>query len=113
MFSKQTLAKIIFCFTIFMVILPKFVRAEDDDDDILGEIIVDLFIGIAVSACETNATCNKFMSIIAITIVIFTLIMCCINGCKCDDDYRHNKRTFRRIGTATVGYGIGRSIFRR
>lgn len=111
MFSKQTLVKIFFFFTIILVVLPKFIRANDDDD-ILGEIITDIFIGVAVAACETSATCSSFMSIVSIAIIIFTLIVCCVNGCKCDDEYRPSGRTFRRIGTAGVGYGIGRTIFR-
>tara|TARA_B100001063_G_scaffold239416_1_gene262938 strand:+ start:593 stop:928 length:336 start_codon:yes stop_codon:yes gene_type:complete len=111
MFSKQTLGKIFFFFTIILVVLPKFIRA-DDDDDMLGEIITDLFIGVAMGACETSATCSSFMSIVSIAIIIFTLIVCCVNGCRCDDEYRPNGRTFRRMGTAGVGYGIGRTIFR-
>ena len=112
MFSKQTLAKIFFCLTIVLVILPKFVRADDDDDDdILGEMMVDLFIGIAMAACETSATCSSFMMIVTIAFVLFAMLGCCINGCRCDDEYRPNRKTFRRMGTAGVGYGIGRNLF--
>tara|TARA_B100001121_G_C18617819_1_gene587780 strand:+ start:674 stop:1012 length:339 start_codon:yes stop_codon:yes gene_type:complete len=111
MFSKQTLAKIFFCLTIVIAILPKFVRAEDDDEDILGEIMVDLFIGVAMAACETSATCSSFMTIVTIAIVLFTTLGCCINGCKCDDEYTPNRKIFRRVGTAGVGYGIGRNLF--
>ena len=113
MLSKQTLAKIFFFFTIVLFILPKFIRAEDDDDDIIGEIIVDLFIGVAMAACETSATCSSFMTIVTITIILFTLLGCCISGCKCDDEYRPSGKTYRRIGTGAIGYGIGRSLFRR
>ena len=112
MFSKQTLAKIFFFFTIVLAIMPKFIRAEDDDDDILGQIVVDLMVGIAVAVCETNATCSAFMTIVAIAFIIISLICCCINGCRCDDEYRPSGRTFRRAGTGAIGYGIGRSLFR-
>ena len=110
--SKQTLAKIFFLLIIFLTILPKFVKADDDDDDIIGEIIVDLLIGVAMAACETSATCSSFMTIVSIAIILFTLLGCCISGCKCDDEYRPSGKTYRRIGTGVIGYGIGRSIFK-
>ena len=113
MSSKQTLAKIFFLLTIFLTILPKFVKADDDDDDIVGEIIVDLFAGVAMAACETSATCSSFMTIFTIAMFLFTLLCCCINGCKCDDEYRPSGKTYRRIGTGAIGYGVGRSLFRR
>ena len=111
MFSKQTLSKIFFFFTIVLFILPKFIRAEEDDDDLLGEIIVDLMVGVAVSACETNAMCSAFMTIMTIAIIIISLIGCCINGCRCDDEYRPSRKSLRRVGTGAIGYGIGRSLF--
>lgn len=113
MFSKQTLAKIFFFFTIVLAILPKFIRAEDDDDDdILGEILTDLMVGVAVASCETNALCSAFMTIVSIAFIIISLICCCINGCRCDDEYRPSRKSFRRAGTGAIGYGIGRSLFR-
>ena len=111
--SKQTLAKIFFFFTIVLLILPKFIRAEDDDDDIIGEIIMDLFIGVAMAACETSATCSSFMTTVTIAIILFTLLGCCISGCKCDDEYRPSGKTYRRIGTWVVGYNIGRAFIKR
>ena len=110
--SKQTLAKIFFLLTIFLTILPKFVKADDDDDDIIGEIMIDLFIGVALAVCETSATCSSFMTIVTIAMILFTLLGCCISGCKCDDEYRPSGKTYRRIGTGAIGYGIGRSIFK-
>lgn len=112
MFSKQTLTKIFFFFTIALAILPKFIRAEDDDDDLLGEVLTDIMVGVAVASCETNALCSAFMTIIAIVAITITLIGCCINGCRCDDEYRPSRKSFRRAGTGAIGYGIGRSLFR-
>ena len=111
MFSKQTLTKIFFFFTIALVILPKFIRAEDDDDEILGELLTDLMVGVAVSACETNAMCNAFMTIVTIAFIIISLIGFCINGCRCDDEYTPTRKSFRRAGTSAIGYGVGRALF--
>ena len=111
MFSKQTLTKIFFFFTIALVILPKFIRAEDDDDEILGELLTDLMVGVAVSACETNAMCSAFMTIVTIAVIIISLIGFCINGCRCDDEYTPSRKSFRRAGTSALGYGIGRTLF--
>ena len=114
MISKQTLAKLLFLLTIILTVLPKIVRAEEDeDDDIIGELIIDLFVGIAMATCETNETCSKFMTIIAVAIMIFSIISCCITGCKCDKKYKPNGKTLRRAGTIGIGYGISRRILKR
>ena len=112
MFSKQTLTKIFFFLTIALAILPKFIRAEDDDDEILSELLTDLMVGVAVSACETNAMCSAFMTIVSFAVIIISLIGFCINGCRCDDEYRPSRSTLRRAGTGAIGYGIGRSLLR-
>ena len=86
-------------------------RAEDDDDEILSELLTDLMVGVAVSACETNAMCSAFMTIVTIAFIIISLIGFCINGCRCDDEYRPSRKSFRRAGTGVIGYGIGRALF--
>ena len=111
---KQTLLNIFFSLTIILTILLKFAKADDDDDDdIIGEIMIDLFIGVALAVCETSATCSSFMTIVTIAMILFTLLGCCISGCKCDDEYRPSGKTFRRIGTGVVGYNIGRAFIKR
>ena len=65
MFSKNTIAKILFVFTIMLTIFPKFIRAEDDNNNVLGEIAVDFMIGASMAVCETSAVCSSFMSFIA------------------------------------------------
>lgn len=113
MFSKQTLVKIFFLLTIFLTILPKFVRADDDDDDnIVGEIIVDLFVGIALAACETSAACSSFMTIISLIFLFIGIITWCASGADCRD-CSPSRKSFRRAGTTGIGYAAGRSLFRR
>ena len=40
MFSKNTIAKILFVFTIMLTIFPKFIRAEDDNNNVLDSLFV-------------------------------------------------------------------------
>ena len=55
---------------------------------------------------------EPFEYIPIIAIILFAMLCCCINGCRCDDEYRPSRKTFRRMGTVGAGYGIGRSMFR-
>lgn len=98
---------------IILAIMPKFIRAEDDDDNLLGDVLTDIMVGVAVASCETNALCSAFMTIVSIAFIIIILIGCCINGCRCDDEYRPSRKSLRRVGTSAIGYGIGRTIFNR
>jgi hypothetical protein len=106
MFSKNTIVKVLFVFTIMLIIYPKFIRAEDDDDDVLGEIAIDLMIGFGMAVCETSVACSSFMSLV----VIITLIS--LPFCLCADviDPRDfcNKRQARRGLTTGIGYGLAR-----
>ena len=108
MFSKNTTIKIFFIFTIFIAIFPKFIRAEDDDDDIVGEIIMDLSSGVMIAMCETSVACSSFMPIVAI-ITLISLPFCLCAGIIEPDDLC-NKKQARRGLTTGVGYGIARSF---
>ena len=85
---------------------------NDDDDDMLGELVIDLLIGVAGAACETSATCSAVMGTICIIVIVISLIIWMIEGCKCDCHYPSG-RDVRRLGGVGLGYGIGRSMFRR
>lgn len=108
MFSKNTITKIFFIFTIFIAIFPKFIRAEDDDDDIVGEIIMDLAVGVMIAMCETSVTCSSFMNIVII-IALISLPFCLCAGVIEPGDIC-NKKHARRGLTTGVGYSVARSF---
>ena len=97
----------VFIALIFMI---KFmmVFAEDDDVDIMGEIIVDLFTGAAMEICSHYATCSAFMTIIAIITLIVMCIGCMTGNIQTGDVI--NRRTARRIGTQYVGGSFARTM---
>jgi len=111
MFSKNTISKILFVFTIMLLIFPKFIRAEDADDDQSGDLAVDLMIGVGVAICETSATCSLFMSFIAIIALITIIFALCAGAIEPSD--LCNKRQARRGLTAGIGYGLARRSLRK
>ena len=111
MFSKNTIAKILFVLTIMLTIFPKFIRAEDADEYDEGEIAVDLMAGAAIAICETSATCSLFMYFIAISALITILFGLCAGAIKPSD--LCNKRQARRGLTAGIGYGLARRSLRK
>lgn len=94
-----------FVFMLF-IFCTKVVRAEDDDeDDILGEIIVDILVGTALAVCQSNAVCNGLLTLLTIIFITFSLIGWCLSGCECDCE-APNRRQMRRTGTIGLGYGL-------
>jgi len=90
----------------------KVAASDDDDDDMLGELVIDLLLGVAGAACETSAACSAVMGTICMIVIAISIIIWMIEGCKCDCHYPTG-RDVRRIGGIGLGYGFGRSIFRR
>ena len=100
--------KMIFVLLSLFILFSLFtaVKAEtDDDDDILGEILVDLLTGIAVDMCSQSVACSQVMFVLcALFLVVGLLISCCTGECICDCD----RRTVRRAGTVYTGAQIRR-----
>ena len=85
-----------------MMFTIKFARAEEDEeDDIIGEMIVDLLVGAAVGVCQSIAACSFMRTIITLIFIVFALLNACINGC---DDMRYpTSREMRRASTMYLG----------
>ena len=106
MFSKKSIVY----FTTFLILAFTFVKPviadDDEDDNILGEIVVDLMVGAFVAACETSVTCSYYMNILAVFFMIVSIITCCINGPGSTMDEWGTSRNARRAGTAYMGYRL-------
>lgn len=108
--TNISFSTVIYTLIILFIITISVVKAEEDDDDILGEILTDILVGSAVAVCESYAACKGFMILITIVFIIISLIGWCCNGCRCDDEYYPSRRTMRRAGTSAISYGITRSL---
>ena len=95
--------------SLFFVMKFTTVIARDDDDD-LGDVVVDLMIGAGMAICEEFVACKLFMIIAGLASVLMILIGLCSGEMSCNE--LCNRRTARRGFTTGVGYGLTRS-FRR
>lgn len=95
---------------VFLTLLSQ-VRGDDDEDNLLGEVLVDVMVGVAVAACESSVACNGFLSIIIL--ISFILILCtCICGSDRDrQELWDSMPSGRRYVSTGAGYAIGRRMF--
>ena len=57
------------------------VKAEsDEDDDLAGEIIIDLLTGVVLEMCTESVKCSQFLTIFTLAMLMFGLVMTCITG---------------------------------
>ena len=93
-----------------LILITKFtlVAADDDDDDIIGELVVDLLVGVAMSICESFVMCKIMMMVAGLISLTIVLMGLCSGEIGCEDIC--NRRTARRSFTTGIGYGIGRSM---
>ena len=107
MFSKKT----IFYSMVFITFFGLFVaKAEDDeDDDISGEIVADLFIGLGIAICEEFVMCKFFMLLAGL--IGFIVFLIGSSDVSCLDLF--TSRNTRRGLTVGAGYGLTRSFRNR
>jgi hypothetical protein len=92
------------CVLTFFVLFVSVARAEDDDDDILGEMTTDLAIGVFMGICSSFAMCHLFMVTLGFISFVMVIIGICSGEIGCDEIF--NCRNVRRGATI----GIGRRI---
>lgn len=95
---------------VFLSLLSQ-VRGEDDDDNLLGEVVVDLMTGIAVAACQSSVMCNGFLSIIVLTSLMLLLCTCICGSDRDRQELWNSIPSGRRFATTGAGYAIGRRMF--
>ena len=68
-------------FLIIMFSMFTVAKAEsDDDDDILGEIVIDIMTGIFLEMCSESATCSSLLMITMMALLLTIVILSCITG---------------------------------
>ena len=92
--------------TTFLSILCAVRGAEDDD--IIGEIIIDLAVGVGMSICEQYVLCRAVLIITTGIVLSITLILLCTGEIPIEEIC--NRRTTRRGFTTGIGYALGRSF---
>ena len=81
---------------------------DDDDDNIIGEIVIDLLAGVMIEECGKYPTCRFYLTFISLTILLTALISCVLSGeCRCRP---LNNRELRRIGTTYAGMRLRRAF---
>jgi len=103
------MSKSMWVFT-FLLFATKCIATNDDDDNIVGEVVVDLMIGVGMAICDEFVMCKLFMMMMGFVCAIMVLIGLCSGEISCEDIC--NCRNARRGFTSGVGYGVTRS-FRR
>ena len=104
--------KLFFVTLVFMMVVLKFSKAQDEeDDDMFEEFLIDILVGSAMAVCETNAMCSTIMWTLFLVVLFINLVLCCINGLKCYCcDVR--EKEIRRMGSVGASYYITRSLIR-
>ena len=95
---------------LFLSIISLTVAHEDDEDNILGELIVDLMIGGAIEICTSFHTCSVLLNIFTMAVITCALIGLCINGCK--DCRLPTEREAKRGIRRGLGIYAGRRLVR-
>tara|TARA_X000000368_G_scaffold397719_1_gene367130 strand:+ start:267 stop:587 length:321 start_codon:yes stop_codon:yes gene_type:complete len=87
------------------------VAATDDDDDGIGEIIVEItafIIGDVIGSCSVNPECaavfGPLIFYMTVVVIVLTIILTCC--CGYDDDYYGSSRRYNRRA-AMFGAGLG------
>ena len=94
-------------FVVIMFSMFTAVKAEtDDDDEILGEVLIDLLTGVVLEMCTESETCGYLLYIFTVAIILFGIIMTCVTG-ECFFE-RPTLRDVRRGATVYGGMRLKR-----
>lgn len=103
MFSKKNTIYFMSLLMLAISFIKPVMAADDDDDNILGEIAADIAGGVFMAVCETSTACTEIMNIICVFSLVVALILCCMNPEQfCNDCCR--PKTFRRSATSYATY---------
>ena len=103
--SKKLIPYLLIMFTLF-----SFARA-DEEDDLLGEIAMDLLVGVGMAVCETSAACSAMMTVVTVMVLLFMLCTCLCGSDRDRRDMWDSMPSARRVGTTGAGYYAAKSAF--
>lgn len=94
---------------ILFLLLPKIVRAEDDEECDLCNIAA----GAAIAVCEEFAACRAFMFFTVMIFLFVTLLMCICGGPDTRRDMWNSMPSGRQAVGGAAGYYGTRALLRR
>ena len=98
---KKTTA--IYFIGLIILLVPSLIKAENDDEEC---IICDMLIGAAVAVCETDETCNSFMTIVAIMAICVSILSCIFGDEDTRDEIWDNVPSGKQSVSMGIGYGL-------
>ena len=108
MFKKPHLSQ---AFALLLLFSSCVTSYAEDDDDLMGELAIDLLIGVGAAICEQFVTCNIILTIVIAMATIIITIGLCTGDIPLED--LCNRTAVRRAFTSAIGYGGARSVLRR
>lgn len=93
---------------ILFLILPKIVRADDEECD-----LCNIAVGVAVAVCEEFAACRMFMLFAGMIFLFIAIITCLCGGPDARRDMWNSRPSGRRVAGVAGGYYGARALLRR
>lgn len=97
---------IFWMFGFIFLITSTIVKADDDEECILCEVMV----GVAIAICEEFAVCRTFMLFTGIILILVSLLMWCFGEKEIRRDMWNSSPSYRSIGSTAVGYSLTRAF---
>ena len=94
---------------ILFLILPKIVRADDDEECDLCNIAA----GVAVAVCEEFAACRAFMFFTVMIFLFVAILTCLCGGPEDRRDFWDSMPSGRGAAAGAGGYFAARALLKR
>ena len=98
---------VIYFIGFIILLVPSLVKADNADDEEC--IICDMLIGAAIAVCETDETCNSFMTIVSIMAICVSILSCIFGDEETRDEIWDNVPSGKQSASMGVGYGLARA----
>ena len=95
---------------ILFLVLPKIIRAEDDDEEC---DLCNIAAGVAVAVCEEFAACRALMMFAVMIFIFVSLVTCLCGGPEGREDIWDSMPSRRTVAGGAGGYLAARALLRR